>query len=120
MDERKKRLQTIDFCKGIAILMVIFVHAPQRLEGINATVDRASLYFEMGCQLFFMLSGFSLSLSWNTREQTKREFYKSRFIRIAPSYYIMIILYYILNCFQRTFHCYSGFFAKLWLEPDTE
>lgn len=117
MEEKKARLQTVDFLKGIAILMVIFVHSPQRVEGMNETFYKASQYFEMGCQLFFMLSGFSLSLSWDKREQTKMEFYKSRFLRIAPSYYMMIIFYFVLSWILRTFQCYIGFPQNYGLHP---
>lgn len=97
--------------------MIILVHSPQKVEGINETVIEISRFGETGCQLFFLLSGFSQALSWSKREQRKWEFYKARFLGIAPPYYFMIVFYFILNGILGKFHCSIGFIQNASLGP---
>ena len=91
----KNRLKSIDIIKGIAILMIIFVHSTQKFPNLNGILKGISRYGQMGCQAFFLISGFTLCLS--ASRKGLHGFYKSRFINIAPGYYFMIILYLILN-----------------------
>lgn len=55
------------------------------------------MYGQMGCQLFFLLSGFTLCLSYFKKRPTVLSFYKQRFISIAPGYWMMIIVFFFLN-----------------------
>lgn len=87
----------MDLLKGVAVLMIYFVHAPQRIEGIDPLFRKISLMGEMGCQLLFLLAGFCAVLSWKRREQTVLSFYKRKFLSLAIPYYFMISFYFILN-----------------------
>lgn len=57
------RNKQIDFFKGIAIIMILLAHSTQRIEGLNL-VNQLFSFGQMGCQIFFLISGYTISLSW--------------------------------------------------------
>jgi peptidoglycan/LPS O-acetylase OafA/YrhL len=94
-----KKLQYITVLRALAILAVLAVHSsqhadlqqiPEQLAGILNNGQR-------GVQLFYMLSAFTLFLTYtyhNRQEQyPKRNFFLRRFFRIAPLYFLAIIYY---------------------------
>lgn len=90
------RLDFIDAMRGIAALTIVFYHLsflrlPLLLEE-HILLARSSLI------LFFIISSFTLYFSLdNKRYEEKRfqKFYLRRLFRIAPLFYIMIIIYLI-------------------------
>lgn len=87
----------IDSIRGIAILMVILVHTSQSLVLPDGWVFYMSQYGQMGVQLFFVASAYTLCLSFDSRKEEPyriRKFYIRRFFRIAPIYYIGIVGYF--------------------------
>lgn len=94
--ETRPVLTFIDASRGIAILMVILVHTAQSIDGVNASVMRMVMYGQMGVQLFFVVSAYTLCLSWYARRAEPApiaSFYVRRFFRIAPLYWLGIPLY---------------------------
>ena len=90
----------INSARGIAILMVIIVHTSQLYIFKNIFVKLLFDYGQMGVQLFFIASAYTLCLSAEKRINEKsaiKNFYIRRFFRIFPVYYLGIILYFILN-----------------------
>ncbi len=96
----RRRLQTVDILKGIAIIMVIIVHynrafAEARINWFN--------FGQMGCQIFFVISGYGIArtlsgrLSDNSGKKAVGEFYLSRFKNIAPAFYVAIFLVWLSN-----------------------
>ena len=94
-----KKLRYITVLRALAILAVLAVHSsqhadlqqiPEQLAGILNNGQR-------GVQLFYMLSAFTLFLTYtyhNRQEQyPKRNFFLRRFFRIAPLYFLAIIYY---------------------------
>lgn len=59
----KKQLNTLNLLKGIGILMVIMVHnrhfIMKDMSGLRPLIN----YGQMGCQLFFFVSGMALCYS---------------------------------------------------------
>jgi peptidoglycan/LPS O-acetylase OafA/YrhL len=107
------KLKYIDALRGIAILGVMAVHTGH--SGYNKypivfthLIDQGA----KGVQLFFVVSAFTLFLSYKTRAQneihTARNFFIRRFFRIAPLYYLGIV-YYLLQ---------DGFAPRVWLGND--
>lgn len=89
----------IDSIRGIAILMVVLVHVASNFLNINSVIDLFSKYCQMGVQLFFVASAFTLCLSSVNRSQEKSPllaYAVRRYFRIAPIYYLGIILYTLL------------------------
>ena len=99
------KLGFIDACRGLAILLVIMVHTaisvwPTALSGAQTFQAPLAIRFgQMGVQLFFVVSSFTLCNSWSKRanhgvnQQTIREFYIRRIFRIAPLYWFAIAIY---------------------------
>ncbi len=84
--DMKERNLNLDIVRIIAAFMVLSVHIGQSIGkdfGVGA----------MGVQLFFILSGY---LSFATiKNKSPLEYYKSRLIRIIPTYYFCLILLYL-------------------------
>ncbi len=99
--EGLNKLQYIDCLRGIAILMVILNHADWHLPQMNWYVQALSNYGQMGVQLFFVASAFTLCLSMERRksDETLKSFYARRYFRIAPLYYLGIPLYLFYHSF---------------------
>lgn len=93
-----EKFEFVDVLRGLAVLMVIVVHHGQKFQAIgNAYYVIA--FGQMGVQLFFLASAFTLCHSWSSRgggEGAYRDFLIRRFFRIAPLYYLAIPLYYVL------------------------
>lgn len=91
----KDRLDVITAYKGIAIMMVIMVHSAIRFD-IPNSLSFITRFGQMGCQIFFVMSGFSLMLSCDRHEYSLKEFYKKRFWSIAIGYWLTIAIYALL------------------------
>jgi peptidoglycan/LPS O-acetylase OafA/YrhL len=95
-------LRYIDALRGFAVIGVILVHCAQ-VGGNNYPFLIENLFRNgaMGVQLFFMVSAFTLFLSYNGRKNlennTKLNFFIRRFFRIAPLYYVAILYYLYQN-----------------------
>lgn len=54
------KLKHIDALRGIAVLLVILVHTSQSIPGISLPLRYFSKYGQMGVQLFFIISAYTL------------------------------------------------------------
>jgi peptidoglycan/LPS O-acetylase OafA/YrhL len=89
------RLAWIDYGRGLAVLGVIAVHLGQKVslpEPFNAFAE----FGQTGVQLFFVLSAYSLALSMDRKPGSTTGFYIRRFFRIAPMYYVGILIYGVI------------------------
>lgn len=100
MNDRKiKHLSTIDIIKGIAIWMIILVHSRQKIPNLSPWLKIFDIG-QMGCQMFFVVSGFSSMLSYEKtawQQKPAWNFYKKRLITIIPGWYAIIFIIYFLN-----------------------
>lgn len=95
-----EKLEYIDVLRAIAILMVIFVHNSQTVKGLSAQAKSISEYGQIGVQLFFVASAYTLCFSQTKRIQEKHQlksFFVRRFFRIAPLYYFAIAWYFLTD-----------------------
>ena len=93
------KFQQIDILRGLAILMVIIVHVSQIISG-DLVFKFIFAYGQMGVQMFFLASAFTLSYSMDYRHEEKNAikfFFLRRFFRIAPGYYVGIIIYFLIS-----------------------
>lgn len=98
------KLQSIDSLRGIAILLVILVHTSKSVEGLSFPVSAISNYGQMGVQLFFLVSAYTLCLSMERRyEERFKEinFFIRRFFRIAPLYYVGIVVFLLRSIIKQ-------------------
>jgi peptidoglycan/LPS O-acetylase OafA/YrhL len=99
-------IPALDGLRGIAILLVLFLHFAPYAPGIRpptALVDRLYLRASgtgwMGVDLFFVLSGFLITgILYDTKGSKHyfRQFYARRFLRIFPLYYAALALFLIV------------------------
>lgn len=109
---QKPKLDYIDSLRGIAIIMVVMVHTAQSFNNLHPYLNIFAGYGQMGVQLFFIVSSFTLCLSMFRRRSDDPnlfKFYMRRYFRIAPLYYCGILLYF----FQSTLYNFieTGVFA---------
>lgn len=94
----------IDFLRGLAIVLVISVHCALAIPNLNLFFYFFN-YGQMGVQLFFMVSAITLCMSMNERKEVEiKSFYIRRYFRIAPMYYIGIIIYFLWIIFKDYFN----------------
>jgi peptidoglycan/LPS O-acetylase OafA/YrhL len=83
-----KRLPYIDVLRGYAILGVILVHTSQ-----SCGYGEVAAFGARGVQLFFVVSAFTLCLSWQSRDDGWWAFFVRRAFRIIPMLWISIAIY---------------------------
>lgn len=109
----KKQLKSLDLLKGIAILMIIMVHNRHFIMKDMSGLRQLINYNQMGCQLFFMVSGMALCYSWfhmvekytvsckqlriRQRISCSGHFIVRRYLRLAPGFIIILCVNFLLN-----------------------
>lgn len=86
----KQRIGQIDLVKGIAMLMVLIVHTAQVIPCPFANL---ASFGQMGCQIFFVFSAYTLCNSFSKQKSTYFRYISHRFMRLASGYWLAIILY---------------------------
>lgn len=91
-----KKLEYIDALRGWAIFAVLAVHCSTwvtpDLPWLRAIASKGAV----GVQLFYLVSAFTLLLSWNSRvgePHARRNYLIRRFFRVAPMFYVAILVY---------------------------
>lgn len=103
---------SLDGLRGIAVLWVVLFHYTALgdaardpwIQAIGAIplVDAAVRNGYLGVDLFFLISGFLLTLPWfvhaaaGQKAPSTREFYARRVRRIVPAYYVQLALLFLL------------------------
>lgn len=88
--------QIVNILKGLAIWMVVFVHFSQTIT-INSYFSKLANTFQLGCQIFFALSAFTLCLSYDKNKLTYWQFFKKRVLKLFLAYYVMILFGVVLR-----------------------
>jgi peptidoglycan/LPS O-acetylase OafA/YrhL len=95
--KQNTNLEYIDQLRGIAILMVVLVHTALYVPNLSSFAEWTARYCQMGVQLFFVASAYTLCLTFVRRRSEPANvlsFYTRRFFRIAPLYYVGIGVYF--------------------------
>lgn len=103
------RLLELDALRGVAALMVVLFHF---------TMDRAEMhlgfkYGVTGVDFFFIISGFVIFLTLSNTKNWK-DFVVSRFSRLYPTYWTVVIFTALMTVVYRLLHheSLSGLFAQ--------
>ncbi|WP_439535585.1 acyltransferase family protein [Methyloversatilis sp.] len=95
------KLAVIDAARGWAILLVIVSHVGGLFPELPWPVKKLTNFGWFGVQLFFVVSAYTLLASWNRDRralpQKTTDFLIRRFFRIAPMYYLGVVLYLFLR-----------------------
>ena len=99
----RQEIRSITGLRAFAAIAVYFNHfglpalSPNWLSNISTNGG-------LGVPFFFVLSGFVLALAYESRPLIVRQFFIDRVARIAPTYYVGILLvlfyFYVTNVFQ--------------------
>lgn len=86
----KGRLENIQHLRGIAAMLVVFVHFPTELQRFCGAI---------GVDIFFFISGFIIYTSIEKTGYYDRplEFLKKRLLRVIPLYFAVIGLYLLMH-----------------------
>ncbi|MEP7300803.1 MAG: acyltransferase [Caldimonas sp.] len=93
------RLGYIDSLRGFAAVYVVVFHmsrVPKPAPPVPGWLQTFVDFGGSGVTLFFVISGFSMCLTWDSHVRTGsplRSFYVTRFFRIAPLLYFWLPLY---------------------------
>lgn len=99
MAKETKKLDYLDSMRGLAILLVVLGHVGNMIgykayDFFPEVVENFIYNGHLGVQMFFIVSAFTLLLSYDNRKgetQATKKFFIRRFFRIAPMYYLAII-----------------------------
>lgn len=86
---------------GLATLWIVFYHIPIDFANILAPIKFVKEIGYSSVDIFFFLSGLGLFYSWHQKKLSVREFYKNRFLRILPSYWVVVSIYFLLLFISR-------------------
>lgn len=90
------RNQTLDLLRGIAILLVVLSHCATHASSVIPGLPRIGYdYGQLGVQLFFIVSGYTMMLTYGERTDLAAagSFYLRRVFRIVPLFWIAIPFY---------------------------
>lgn len=109
----------LDSLRGIAILGVIFVHCALIFIPVSNQLVHVVLLGQRGVQLFYLVSAFTLFYTLDrprAEQHPTISFYIRRFFRIAPLFYVAILVHLLVNGFSSGLHWYhlvsGAFFAN--------
>ncbi len=93
----KNRLESIQHLRGIAALLVVFVHFPTPLARFCGSI---------GVDIFFFISGFIIFISIDKSGYYDKPFtfLKKRLLRIIPLYFLVTTLFILMNITLNSFH----------------
>src|SRR5579872_549875 len=95
-----ERNQSLDLLRGVAILLVLLVHCAQMTTSIIPGLESFALkYAELGVQLFFIVSGYTMMLTYGDRVDFAAisSFYIRRAFRIVPLFWVAIVFYVVIT-----------------------
>ena len=90
--EPRGRIETvvaIQYLRAVAASLIAFQHA----MGVPAFVHYAAHFGTVGVDLFFVISGYIMWTTTETRRRGPGEFWLARIVRIVPLYWIFTTLY---------------------------
>lgn len=92
-----KKLEAIQHLRGIAALLVVFVHFPTPLARFCGSI---------GVDIFFFISGFIIFISIDKSGYYDKPFIflKKRLLRIIPLYYLVTTGFILMNVTLNSFH----------------
>lgn len=104
----------VDVCKGIAMLMIIVVHCGQSFPKLNKIVFYGTIYGQMGCQLFLLISSFLLCNTYEKGKLLSLKYYKRKYIKLMCPFLLASIIYLFTFLAEKaygSFHCFDPMYS---------
>jgi len=125
---KQKQLYLIQVLRGIASLLVVLFHITTILDQYTEKTYLYNIFYfgYSGVDIFFVLSGFIITYtSINSINSQKNiiSFYKKRFIRIFPIYWLFFIFFLLLQIIFPSYYAtpfklnFSNVFSSILLFP---
>lgn len=106
------KLVSIQYLRALAVWIVVFHHFVQVNIGFSTTNNGLELFFtnygSLGVDLFFIISGFVISLTVVNKNETLYAFLKKRAFRIVPNYWFYTLLLLGLVLMIKGFYGYNS------------
>ncbi|WP_354677483.1 acyltransferase family protein, partial [Cupriavidus plantarum] len=97
MTTKPERLTGVDSLRGLAILLVVAVHTSGFIAPESTWLSTFANLGPRGVQLFYVVSAFSLYLSFANRQAAHEFSYRAYFIRriarVAPTFWLAMVAY---------------------------
>ncbi len=94
---RQEKFLYLEGLRAIAILLVIIVHVSQAFPELPHRILQFFDFGKRGVQLFFVVSGYTLTKVYFGRGMDVAQFFTRRFFRIAPIFYLAGAVYIALG-----------------------
>lgn len=108
MNKQNTSFKGVQALRGIAALSVMLFHFRWNINQIHPGLgDMLFGWGASGVDLFFLISGFVITL---TAKKSEKGFYgsfsflKKRIVRILPAYYLILLISFLLSGAMSTFH----------------
>lgn len=101
------KIKSIQALRGIACVAVVAFHNRAELTGQFPSLNKILSSGVVGVDLFFILSGFVITLSVArtcTGIAAAGDFLKRRALRLLPAYFILLLVNFLLGGAMATFH----------------
>lgn len=120
---RNEQINNVQILRALAAIMVAFYHLRLPLGSINSAHDSVAGYCASGVDIFFVISGFIMTVTTHSRNVDTVDFLRLRLIRIAPLYLIMTIICFGLmlikpSAFSNSDQSVAHFIKSLFFLPD--
>lgn len=113
--QKRQPIFHFDLIRVLSIILIVCCHfsvcyTQYNIGGFNNFL----LYFantdsgKIGVCLFFMLSGASLIYNYDNEDFSWKNFYKKRYLKIFPSFYLAWLLFYIFKVWETKNVLYNG------------
>lgn len=106
------RVEALDSARGWAILGVIAIHVSQAAPLSHGILQSLAINGDMGVELFYVLSAFSLTMMLHTRAMAGQHsllgYFIRRIFRIAPMFWFALVLATLVFFGKTTFWSPNG------------
>jgi peptidoglycan/LPS O-acetylase OafA/YrhL len=111
----------IDALRGLAIMGVVLSHIPEWVPPVSFVLNSIAAQGARGVQLFYLASALTLFMSMASRigreEKATASFFIRRFFRIAPAFYLAVVIYFIRDGMSPRYVAPNG--IQWWYVPLT-
>src|SRR5271167_3100007 len=83
-------IMPIQYLRGIAALMVVWCHGLRQVHGVSDFIDIPT-FGAYGVDIFFVISGFIMTVTTWDKPITPRQFFVLRIIRVVPLYWLVTL-----------------------------
>lgn len=110
------RIEQITFTRSLAAFSIIIYHYGLNIYPFNT--EQLSYIFkqaDIGVSFFYLLSGFVMMFAYGRKSSlNQRDYFKARFARVYPVYFLAILLVFIHYTLNRQSIDYSGLFLNIY------